>query len=190
MSVIRDSTQDSLEEAVSSLYLVSKDNVAQKAPLAQNLLERFNLPQIQSEFSHTSIPNTFKSYIDHLPGEFHISKRGRVPAGASIKAIVSEQASAFEDEEPIDFGVFSEQILQDAFTLQDGGYKKKKKKKKKKDGTPNGAEGTKQKKRKRQKDSQENTTPIANGEQKHKKKKKKKGDQPQNGTEHSVVAHV
>jgi len=177
MSVIPDSTQDSLEAAVSSLFLVTKDNVALQAPIAHDLLERFNLPQIQSEFAHTSIPNTFKSYIDHLPGEFHISKRGRVPVGASIKAIVSEQSSTFEDEEPIDFGVFSEQVLQDAFTLQDGGFKKKKKKKKKKDnGTPNGADGTKQKKRKRQKDSQENTTPIANGEQKHKKKKKKKGD--------------
>jgi len=191
MSVIRDSTHDSLEEAVGSLYLVTKDNVTLQTPLAQNLLERFNLSQIQSEFSHTSIPNTFKSYIDHLPGEFHISKRGRVPVGASIKAIVSEQSSAFEDDEPIDFSVFSEQVLQDAFTLQDGGFKKKKKKKKNKNGTPNGADGIMQKKRKRQKDSQENTTPIANGEQKQKKKKKKKGDQPQNGAEqHSIIVTV
>jgi len=178
MSVTHSPPPDS--DTTSSLYLVNKNTVPPQVPLApQNLLERFNLLQIQNEFSHSSLPNTFKSYIDHLPGEFHISKRGRVPAGGSIKQIVAEVP--VEDEEPIHFELFSDKVLRDAFTLQEGGFKKKKKKKKKKtDGQPtNGADGKKQKKRKRNKDSQENAPANGNGEHAKKKKKKKRKNDPQ-----------
>jgi len=188
MSVASNSTQD-IDTVESSLYLVTKNTAPQQTPLApQSLLERFNLVQIQNEFSHSAVPNTFKSYIDHLPGDFHISKRGRVPVGGSIKKIVAE-GPPIEDDEFIHFELFDDQTLRDAFTLQDGGYKKKKKKKKKKVEGQNGVDGKKHKKRKRNKDSQENAPVNGNGELTNKKKKKKK-DNPQTLNGEHVIVHV
>jgi len=188
MSAASDSTQDIDTLQASSLYLVTKNTAPQQtASPPQNLLERFNLLQVQNEFSHSAVPNTFKSYIDHLPGEFHISKRGRVPVGGSIKKIVAEVP--IEENELINFELFNDQTLRDAFTLQDGGYKKKKKKKKKKADGQNGTDGKKHKKRKRNKESQENAPENANGEVPQKKKKRKGEPQAMNGSEH-VIVHV
>jgi len=170
----------------SGLYLVTKNNAPPQDQVSpQNLLERFDLMQIQNEFSQSPLPNTFKSYIDHLPGSFHISKRGRVPEGASIKKIITE-GPPLEDDLPIDFEYFSEQTLRDAFTLQEGGFKKKKKKKKKVD--PVTGEVKKHKK-KRHRESQEGTDANGNGEPPKKKKKKSKLDPQNGGTDPSVTAH-
>jgi len=159
----------------SSLHLIDplpNVNLAQQAeeskPSAvQNLLDHFNLMPVYEAFSQSS-SKTFKSYIRHLPGDFHVSKQGRVDPAGSLKKVL-ENAPPPADEQPIVFRPLSERQLQAAFALQDGGYKRKKKKKKdKENGGSGGSEEKKHKKRKRHKDGMETS------DEPSKKKKKKK----------------
>jgi len=140
-----------------------------KPTAVENLLDHFNLMSTFEAFSQSS-SKTFKSYIRHLPGDFHISKQGRVDPAGSLKKVM-ENAPPPGDAQPIVFRPISDRQLQAAFTLQDGGYKKKKKKSKrdKENGGSGGSEEKKHKKKKRHRDVNEPEV-----EPKKKKKKKEK----------------
>jgi len=135
---------------MTSLHLITPcndQNQEAKPTAVQNLLDHFNLMHVYDAFSQSS-SKTFKSYIRHLPGDFHVSKQGRVDPAGSLKKVL-EDAPPPSDEHPIIFRPLSERQLQAAFTLQDGGYKKKKKKKKrdKENGGSGGSEEKKHKKK-------------------------------------------
>eukprot|EP00026_Physarum_polycephalum_P015232 Phypoly_transcript_15868.p1 GENE.Phypoly_transcript_15868~~Phypoly_transcript_15868.p1 ORF type:complete len:182 (+),score=45.96 Phypoly_transcript_15868:103-648(+) len=157
----------------STLHLIAPNEQPpdDKPTAVQNLLEHFNLMNTFEAFSQSS-SKTFKSYIRHLPGDFHISKQGRVDPAGSLKKVL-ENAPPPGDAQPIVFRPISERQLQAAFTLQDGGYKKKKKKKSKRDKENGGSGGSeeKKKKKKRHRDANE---PEAEPKKKKKKKDKEK----------------
>lgn len=131
--------------------------------------------QAYDSFSQSS-SRTIKSYIRHLPGDFHVSKQGRVDPAGSLKEVL-ENAPPPADAHPIVFRPLSDKQLQAAFTLQDGGYKRKKKKKKL-EGTKekeNGGSGGSEEKKKKKKRNREGVDDF-DAEQKKKKKKNKDKD--------------
>lgn len=169
----------------STLHLIAPNEQPQEAkPTAvSNLLDHFDLMNVYETFSQSSA-KTFKSYIRHLPGDFHVSKQGRVDPAGSLK-IILENAPPPEDAQPISFRPISERQLQAAFTLQDGGYKKKKKKKSKREKengvNGGGSEEKKHKKKKRRSGDGE-------GETEPKKKKKKKDKEKEKENNRTIPA--
>jgi len=163
---------------MTSLHLISPPNDQKqeaKPTAVNNLLDHFDLMHVYDAFSQSS-SKTFKSYIRHLPGDFHVSKQGRVDPAGSLK-IILENAPPPEYSKPIEFRPISERQLQAAFTLQDGGYKKKKKKhSKSKRDKENGTVGLEEKKHKKKKRNRDVETPET--EPKKKKKKKDKTSPP------------
>jgi len=158
---------------MTTLHLIAPlyDQPHETQPTAvQNLLDHFNLTNVYEAFSQSSA-KTFKSYIRHLPGDFHVSKQGRVDPAGSLKKVL-ENAPPPEDSQPIAFRPISERQLQAAFTLQDGGYKKKKKKHKSKRDKENGGGGSEEKKKKKR--HRDGGTPETEPKKKKKKKDKEK----------------
>jgi len=156
----------------SALHLITPlndQNQEAKPTAVQNLLDHFNLMHVYDAFSQSS-SKTFKSYIRHLPGDFHVSKQGRVDPAGSLKKVL-ENAPPPADVQPIDFRPLSDRQLHAAFTLQDGGYKKKKKKhnKKKENGKENGKDNGKE-------NGKENGAASGGSEEKKHKKKKRHRD--------------
>lgn len=181
----------------STLHLISPSNDQQpqeaQPTAVQNLLDHFNLMNVYEAFAQSSA-KTFKSYIRHLPGDFHVSKQGRVDPAGSLKKVL-ENAPPPEDIQPIHFRPIPDRLLQAAFTLQDGGYKKKKRSKKrdKENGTtttttptPTGTttqNGGSDKHKKKKRHSKE-----GDGESEPKKKKKKKDKEKEKENNRTIPA--
>jgi len=148
-----------------SLLLINKPNDTSSDVILQNLLEQYNiLPTFNKLTSESPLPTTFKPYIKHLPGEFHISKKGRVLPHNSLKTVL-ETTVGDEGEEGthnIQFNLLNEEQLS-AFILRDGGYSRKRHKKRKHKGQDGIEVNQSSNKRKR--------------EHKNKKGKKKNSDQ-------------
>eukprot|EP01111_Echinosteliopsis_oligospora_P003646 TRINITY_DN15722_c0_g1_i1.p1 TRINITY_DN15722_c0_g1~~TRINITY_DN15722_c0_g1_i1.p1 ORF type:complete len:208 (-),score=82.76 TRINITY_DN15722_c0_g1_i1:226-849(-) len=175
------------------LHLVSQNEAPpeQNISAVQNLLQHFNLLG-SYDANAQSTSKTFKSYIRHLPGDFHISKQGRVAPAGSLKKVL-ENAPPPEDAQPIHFQPISDRQLQAAFSLQEGGYISKKKKKKRAKMSKEGGAGTpstgsfsseeqKRKKKKRHREGTEGTTEDGHKRKKKKKDKDKKKDSSEKRT--------